>query len=323
MWTTPCDICFNDGCRSTIDEAVTRCHKSCDNVGVDLFTACEALATPVFAGTVLGSEAACTKVCQQMALRAANATFADIPAIVEAGPEAVAAAVVAVEALGVALDYSCANSCSAVLKLGLPVGEAAMPLFCECLTGIPDPAPTPAPKPIPHPADIGCDGKKCGDVCTVGSAVGTCHDGPSVPGSCGACDVPAQGCDNKKCGDACVVNNLLGECHDGPGPSGSCGACIVPDLSAYRNVKKVIGGCDANYGDGSSCWAHAKYLLGQHKSQEPADALNKVLLEQRDRNLLSSQTPPTCSACHPIEIAARIKGVPLTAEEQRIINGSV
>ena len=285
-----------------------------------MFTACEVLATPIFAASVLTSEAACTTVCQQMAARAVNATFADIPEIAAAGPEAIAAAVVAMEGLGVAIDYGCYNSCSAIVKMGLPTGVAGVPMFCEYMTGVHDPHP--APKPTPHPpVNMGCDGKSCGDVCTVGSVTGICHDGPGTPGSCGACEIPAQGCDGKKCADACVINNFAGTCHDGPGPSGSCGTCIVPDLSAYRSVKKVVGGCDANYGDGASCWSHAKYLLEQRKSQEPADALNKIFLEQRTSRALSSHEPPSCAACHPIEVAARIKGVPLTAAEEKLING--
>lgn len=265
------------------------------------------------------SEAGCTKACQQLAARAVNASFADLPAVVEAGPEAVAAAVVAMEGLGVALDYGCANSCSAVLKLGLPLGGAAVPAFCAYLTGVPDPHP-PTPGPAPPPAALGCDGKRCGEVCAEGGALGTCHDGPGPPGSCGACEVPVQGCDGKRCGDGCVVDNLRGQCHDGPGPSGSCGACLVPDLAAYRRTTRV-GGCDADYGDGASCWAHGQYLLAHGGALEAADAVNAVVAEQRVRRPLSAQAAPSCAACHPLELAARIKGVPLTAEERRVVEG--
>ena len=154
-------FCFNDGCRSTIDTAIANCHKSCDNVSTAMFTACEVLATPIFAASVLTSEAACTTVCQQMAARAVNATFADIPEIAAAGPEAIAAAVVAMEGLGVAIDYGCYISCSAIVKMGLPTGVAGVPMFCEYMTGVHDPHP--APKPTPHPpVNMGCDGKSCG-----------------------------------------------------------------------------------------------------------------------------------------------------------------
>lgn len=46
-------FCFNDGCRASIDGAVARCRRSCEDVSTALFAECEALATPVFAAAAI------------------------------------------------------------------------------------------------------------------------------------------------------------------------------------------------------------------------------------------------------------------------------
>jgi hypothetical protein len=219
---------------------------------------------------------------------------------------------VTVASLSRAVESSCYDTCMTKLPhaiVGGATAEAVATFLCDNMTGT---------GTLP---DKGCDqDKACGEVCVKGGSMGKCQDtSGAASGKCTTCVVPPQGCDGKTCSDKCLVDNFYGECHDGPGPPGSCGACLIPPVSSYEGTKKVIGGCDEDYGDGAECWKHAKYLIDNHKSQAPPDALNTVIREQRIRRPLSSPNPPSCAACHPLEVAARIKGVPLTDKERQTI----